>query len=163
MDAIANGGTGAGTDPKRRAAILGKAIGDREVTSEELSVLAKRAAEAHAASDDAPSAIALYRRALAFEPHSSELLTRIDDLLRDQGSPRERIALYRAVLARGDTSRKKELVHRIGAIEWHDLGDVAAATETYRSAIEDDADDADAYVALADLYAQAGRWEDLCL
>ncbi|HTB74892.1 MAG TPA: tetratricopeptide repeat protein [Polyangiaceae bacterium] len=156
---------GAGADPKRRAAILGKAIGEREVTSVELGALARRAAEAHAASDDAPSAIALYRRALAFEPHSGELLSRIDDLLRDQGSPRERIALYRAVLARGDASpasRKKELVHRIGAIEWHDLGDVAAATTTYRSAIADDADDADAHAALAELYAQAGRWEDLC-
>jgi tetratricopeptide (TPR) repeat protein len=162
LDALAQAGTGAGADPKRRAAVLGKAIGDRQVTSVEGSALARRAAEAHAASDDAPAAIALYRRALAFEPHSSELLSRIDDLLRDQGSPRERIALYRAVLAQGDTSRRKELVHRIGAIEWHDLGDMAAATTTYRSAIEDDADDADAHAALADLYAQAERWEDLC-
>ncbi len=162
LDALARAGTGAGADPKRRAALLGKAIGDRDVTSAELSALARRAAEAHAASDDAASAIALYRRALAFEPHSGELLSRIDDLLRDQGSPRERVALYRAVLERGDTSRRRELVHRIGAIEWHDLGDVAAATATYRGAIDDDADDAEAYVALADLYAEAGRWEDLC-
>ncbi len=162
LDAIAQVGSGAGADPKRRAAVLGRAIGDREVTSPELSALAKRAAEALATSDDAQGAIALYRRALAFEPHSSELLSRIDDLLRDQGSPRERIALYRAVLARGDTSRKRELVHRIGAIEWRDLGDIAAATATYRGAIDDDPDDADAYAALADLYAQAERWEDLC-
>ncbi len=65
---------GTGTDPKRRAAILAKAIGDREVASAELSALARRAAEAHSASGDAQSAIALYRRALSFEPHSSELL-----------------------------------------------------------------------------------------
>ncbi len=158
LDAV----TGAGTDPKRRAAILGKAIGEREVVSAELSELAKRTAEAHTASGDAPSAIALYRRALSFEPQSGELLSRIDDLLRDQGSPKERVALYRAVLARGDTTRKRELAHRIGAIEWHDLGDIGAATATYREALEDDPEDVDAYVALSDLYAVAERWTDLC-
>ncbi len=154
---------GAGTDPKRRATILGEAIGDREVVSAELSELARRTAEAHTASGDAASAIALYRRALAFEPQSGDLLSRIDDLLRDQGSPKERIALYHAVLARGDTARKKELVHRIGAIQWHDLGDIGAATATYREAFADDAEDVDAYVALSDLYALAERWADLLL
>ncbi|HEX4449170.1 MAG TPA: hypothetical protein VH044_20670, partial [Polyangiaceae bacterium] len=153
---------GTGTDPKRRAAILGNAIGEREVTSAELSALAKRGAEAHAATGDAQAAIALYRRALAFEPHSSELLARIDELLRDLGSPRERVALYRAVLARGDTNRRRELVHRIGAIERHDLDDLAAATATYRGALDDDPDDADAFVALAELYALLEHWADLC-
>ncbi len=66
------------------------------------------------------------------------------------------------MLARGDTSRKRELVHRIGAIEWHDLGDIAAATATYRGAIEEDADDAEAYDALANLYAQGELWNELC-
>ncbi|HEY8040437.1 MAG TPA: tetratricopeptide repeat protein, partial [Polyangiaceae bacterium] len=152
---------GPGTDPKRRAAILGKAIGEREVTSEDLSALTKRAAEAHAASGDVQAAIALYRRALVFEPQSAELLSHIDDLLRDQGSPEERVALYRAALARGGTARRKELLHRIGAIERHDLADVAAAIATYRAALEDDADDADAYSALGELYATAGRWDEL--
>ena len=158
LDAVA----GTGTDPKRRAAVLGAAIGERDVVSAELSELARRAAEACTASGDAPAAIALYRKALSFEPQSSELLSRIDDLLRDQGSPRERVALYRAVLARGDTTRKKELVHRIGAIEWHDLGDIGAATATYSAALEEDPEDADAYIALSDLYACAERWADLC-
>ncbi len=44
FDAVAR--AGAGADPKRRAAVLGRAIGEREVTSAELSALAKRAAEA---------------------------------------------------------------------------------------------------------------------
>jgi tetratricopeptide (TPR) repeat protein len=153
---------GAGTDPKRRATILGHAIGEREVTSAELSALAKRGAEAHATTGDAQAAIALYRRALAFEPHSAELLSRIDDLLRDLGSPRERVALYRAVLARGDTRRRRELVHRIGAIERHDLNDLAAATATFRGALDDDPEDADAFAALAELYALLEQWADLC-
>ena len=152
---------GPGTDPKRRALILGHAIGERGVTSEELATLAKRGAEAYAASGDAPAAIALYRRALAYEPQSSELLSRVDDLLRDQGSPGERVALYRAALARASAARRKELLHRIGVVERHDLADLAAAVETYRLALSDDEDDADAYAALCDLYSQTGRWLEL--
>ena len=152
-----------GTDAKRRATILGHAIGDRDVTSDDMSILAKRAAEAHLAAGDAQAAIDLYRRALSFEPHSAELLSRVDDLLRDQGSPIERIALYRAALDRGGTSRRRGLLHRIGAIQRHDLGDAAAAIETYRAALDDDLDDADAHAALAELYAQSERWDDLCV
>ncbi|MDP8998637.1 MAG: hypothetical protein M3O46_00820, partial [Myxococcota bacterium] len=92
----------------------------------------------------------------------TELLLRVDELLRDQGSPKERIALYRAVLARGDVDNKRALLRRIGAIEQHDLGDAAAAIETYCAALDDDADDADAEAALRDLYAQCERWDDLC-
>ncbi|HEX3769911.1 MAG TPA: tetratricopeptide repeat protein [Polyangiaceae bacterium] len=161
LDAL-DGFAGAGTDPKRRAAVLGEAVGDHEVTSPDLSALVKRTAEAHATSGDATAAIALYRRALAFEPQSGELLARIDDLLRDQGNPRERIALYRAVLARGDTDRKRELLHRIGAIEWHDLGDAGAAIGTYRGALTDDPDDAEAFRALSELYAHVELWSELC-
>ncbi|HEX3345634.1 MAG TPA: tetratricopeptide repeat protein, partial [Polyangiaceae bacterium] len=152
---------GSGTDPKKRAAILGKAIGDREVTSEELAALAKRAAEAHASGGDVQTAITLYRRALAFEPSSAELLSRIDDLLRDQGSPKERVALYRAAISGAGPGRRRELLHRIGVIERHDLGDVAGAIATYRAALDDDPDDADAYTALGELYEQAAQWNEL--
>ncbi len=128
------------------------------MTSDELSALAKRAAEAHAASGDVQAAIALYRRALVFEPQSSDLLSRIDELLREQGSPRERIALYFAALARGDATRRRELLHRIGAIERNDLGDVVAAIGTYRAALAEDPDDADAHTALAELFAQTEQY-----
>ena len=152
---------GSGTDPKKRAAILGKAIGEREVTSEELAALAKRAAEAHASGGDVQTALALYRRALSFEPNSAELLSRIDDLLRDQGSPKERVALYRAAIPRAGAGRRRELLHRIGVIERHDLGDVKGAIATYRAALDDDPDDADAYTALGELHAQAAQWGEL--
>ncbi|HEY4015464.1 MAG TPA: tetratricopeptide repeat protein [Polyangiaceae bacterium] len=158
-----DGASVSGTDAKRRAAILGAAIGERDVTTEELEALAIRAAEAHSSAGEIPGAIALYQRALTFDPHSTELLSRIDDLLRDQGSPAERVALYRAALARGGSATKrKELLHRIGAIERHDLSDPAAAIATFRAALEDDAEDADAQVALGELYAQSARWTDLC-
>lgn len=153
--------TGPAVDSKRRAVVLAHAIGDREVDSEEMSALARRAAEALAACGDAPSAIALFRRALAFDPHSSELLARIDDLLRDQGSPTERIALYRAALLRAGPDQRRELLHRIGSIETHDLRDTHAAIATFRTALTDDPEDADAHGALEELYRQAERWEDL--
>ncbi len=150
-----------GVDPKRRAAILVKAMGDHAVSSAELGALARRAADALAASADLPGAIAMYRRALAFEPQSTELLSRIDDLLRDQGSPTERIALYRAALEGAGPGRRRELLHRIGAIERADLSDPTAAIATYRLALEDDRDDADAHAALVELYGQTARWAEL--
>jgi tetratricopeptide (TPR) repeat protein len=152
---------GPGTDPKRRAALLAKAMGDRAVTSEELGVLARRTADALSAGGDVGAAIAMYRRALAFEPQSAELLSRIDDLLRDQGTPAERVALYRAALEGASGARRRELLHRIGAVERADLGDPAAAIATYRLALEDDADDTDAHRALAELYEQTQSWKEL--
>ncbi len=159
IDAI--GSTAA--DPKRRAALLGEAIGEREVTSTELCDLATRAAESHAATGDAQTALVLYRRALAFDPRSAELLSRVDDLLRDRGSPRERIALYRAALARGAPEQRRGLIHRIGTIEWRDLNDLPAAIATYRAALEGDADDLEAQAALEELFARAELWDDLSL
>src|SRR5580692_753372 len=150
----------ASTDAKRRAAIFCQAIGDREISSSDLVTLAVRAAENSAATGDAEGALALYRRALAFDPQSADLLARVDDLLRDRGSPRERIALYRSALARGSPERRRELIHRIGTVEWRDLGDLDAAITTYLAALEGDADDAEAAAALETLYAKAERWTE---
>ena len=149
------------TDAKRRAAIFCEALGERDVTSEDLVALAVRAAENSAAVGDAEGALGLYRRALAFDPQSPDLLGRVDDLLRDRGSPRERIALYRSALARGSPERRRELIHRIGTVEWRDLGDLDAAITTYCAALEGDGDDAEAAAALETLYAKAERWDDL--
>jgi tetratricopeptide (TPR) repeat protein len=149
------------TDSTRRAAILAGAIGSREVDSAELGVLARSAAESLAASGDVPSAIMLLRRALAFEPHSNGLLVRIDELLREQGNASERIALYRVTLEHAGPGRRREILHRIGGIQRHDLGDVDAAIGTYLLALEHDPDDSDAYGALEELYTSAGRWAPL--
>lgn len=150
------------TEPKKRASLLADALGDDAVSDAETSALAKRAGEALATSGDVERAIALYRRALAWEPQSQELLARIDELLRDRGSPEERVALHRAALEKAGPERRRELLHRIGGIQWHDLNDFDGAIATYGQALEDDADDADAYAALADLYDHASRHEELC-
>jgi tetratricopeptide (TPR) repeat protein len=158
LDALA----GSGVDAKRLASLLGKALGDRPVTSNELSALAKRVGEAHAASGDVAAAIAAYRRALDFEPSSGELLGRVDELLRDQGNPLERVELYRAALARGvEGKRRRELLHAIGVLTRDDLRDTAAAIESYKAALVDDSDDTDAHAALVDLYTATEAWEAL--
>jgi tetratricopeptide (TPR) repeat protein len=154
-------GTG---DAARRAAALRDALGDRAVDGPELSFLARRAGEALVAAGDVAGALAVLRRALAFEPSSVELLGRVDTLLREQGSPEERVALYRAALAQAaEPSRRRELLHAIGAIERRDLGSQSsgAAISTYRRALAEDPGDAIALDALLEILQDLGAWEDL--
>ncbi|MBX3190957.1 MAG: tetratricopeptide repeat protein [Labilithrix sp.] len=151
------------TDRKKRAAILGKGLGDRPVESAEIFVLAKRVGEEHAAAGDVKSALGAYRRALAFEPSSAELIARVDELLREQGNPEERVALYRAALERGpDAARRKELLHGIGAIERAELKNPDAAIGAYKRALKDDPKDHAAHGALVELYTETHAWDDLC-
>jgi tetratricopeptide (TPR) repeat protein len=145
----------------RVAAIFAGALGDREITSDHLSLLAKRAAEAHVACGHLPAAITLYRRALGYEPYSPDLLSRIDDLLRQQGTPAERVALYRDALPGGDVAQRKDVLFRIAAIERLELQDADAAIATYRLALEDDAGDVEASERLAELFAEGKRWPEL--
>ncbi|WP_438038849.1 tetratricopeptide repeat protein [Sorangium sp. So ce128] len=148
-----------GSESARRAPALAGALGDRAVDSPALSHLARRAGEALLASGDVTQALALYRRALAFEPSSLDLIARVDALLREQGSPEERLALYREALAQPCApARRRELLHAIGTIQRRDVGDLAGAAATYRAAIEDDAGDDAAYEALLDTYAAGGAW-----
>ncbi|WP_437935552.1 tetratricopeptide repeat protein [Sorangium sp. So ce341] len=151
-----------GSESARRAPTLAGALGDRAVDSAPLSHLARRAGEALLASGDVTRALALYRRALAFEPSSRELIARVDALLREQGSPEERLALYREALAQPcPPARRRELLHAIGTIQRRDVGDLAGAAETYRAAIEDDPGDDAAYEALLETYAAGGAWDAL--
>ena len=64
--------------------------------------LGREAAEASVAAGDLAGGIERYRALLQFEPSSPELLARIDELYAEQGNPAERVALYRAALARAD-------------------------------------------------------------
>ena len=155
-------GLSAGGDAARRASALRDALGDRAVDHPALALLARRAGEALVASGDVVGALAVLRRALAFEPSSSELLARVDALLREQGSPGERLALYRAALEQAvDPARRAALLHAIGVIERRDLGDAAAARLTYRLALDESPDDRVAFTALLEIHEAAGAWEDL--
>jgi tetratricopeptide (TPR) repeat protein len=150
----------AASDPTKRASILSRGLGEAPIDSPEMLHLAKKTGEALALAGDVSSALGQYRRALAFEPSSTELLSRVDDLLREQGSPGERVQLYRAALERGPSpERRRELLHKIGAIQRSDVGDRAGAIETYKTALASDPDDGEARTALAGLYSETEAWD----
>jgi tetratricopeptide (TPR) repeat protein len=145
------------SDAAGRAEALSKALGEREITSPLLADLARRAGEALTASGEPARALAILKKALAFSPSSPELLEKVDALLREQGDPEERIALYRAALERAeDASGRGKALHAIGAIELREQKNAAAAIETYRRAVANDPEDKAARMALVDAHAAAG-------
>jgi tetratricopeptide (TPR) repeat protein len=147
---------------RRTASILTQAIGDLVIDSPPLLLLAQRAAEAHVASGDGVAGLSWYRRALAYDPASPDLLARVDDLLRELGASAERVTLYRTALDHtSDPQRRRELLHTIASIERTDLRDASAAIATYESAAAEDPTDVDATAALGELYAEAGHWGEL--
>jgi len=152
-----------GIEPKRRAAYLAKALGDRPVDSPELLGLAVNLGEESAAAGDVAAALAAYRRALAYDPTSADLIARVDQLLQEQGNPQERVALYRAALERGaEPARRRQLLHNIGTIERYELLNAEAAIAAYRRAVVDDPADRVANAALVELYTETEAWEELC-
>ena len=154
---------GTNLDPKRRAALLIKALGEKVIDSQELMGLAMRAGEESANAGDVAAALAAYRRALAFEPSSPELVARVDQLLQEQGNPEERVALYHAALERGaEPARRRQLLHSIGTIERYELLDPKAAIAAYKQALANDAGDRAAHAALVELYTETEAWDDLC-
>src|SRR5262249_33839368 len=120
-----------------------------------------RTGEARAESGDVPGALAVYRRALQFEPSSPELLGRVDALLAEQGTPEERLALYRdALKGATEPARRQQLLHSIGSIERR-MGAHAAAVVTYRKALEEDPAGVPAHEALIEIHASRSAWEPL--
>src|SRR5258706_11958065 len=74
LDALA----AAAGDAVRQAGLLAGALGDRVVDRPALFDLAKRAGQALVSAGDPSGALAAYRRALAFEPSSRDLIGKID-------------------------------------------------------------------------------------
>jgi tetratricopeptide (TPR) repeat protein len=149
-------------DAKRRAAIFVRALADRPVEDSAHLLLARHTGDALAATGDVQGALAVFRRALAFDPSSRDLITRVDGLLRDQGSPRERVALYSAALEReADPAQRRRMLHQIGATLRHELRELDEAAEVYRQILALEADDRDAHAALLELYTELGAFTDL--
>ncbi len=149
-------------DAKRRSGIFVRALGNRPVEDSATLLLARHTGDALAATGDVQGALATYRRALAFDPSSRDLIARVDGLLRDQGSPRERVALYEAALEREtDPAQRRKLLHQIGATQRHELRDLDEAAESYRQVLGLDPEDRDAHAALCELYTELGAFTDL--
>ncbi|HRG95079.1 MAG TPA: tetratricopeptide repeat protein [Polyangiaceae bacterium] len=152
-----------GLDAKRRSALFSAALGELEVDSPGLLALARRAGDALSLAGDVASALGVYRRALAFDPSSEDLMSRVDELLKEQGNAEERVALYRSALEQDpERERRRQLLHGIGSIERYELLNPQAAIEAYQRALADDQHDREAFAALAALFAETERYAELC-
>jgi tetratricopeptide (TPR) repeat protein len=144
-------------EPLRAAELLAEAARDVVVDGAELRDLAREAAEALVATGEVARAVETYRRVLAFEPASSELLARVDELLAAQGSPEERLSLYESALAQAGTKKRRhELLHAIARLRRKDLADPRGAAETLTAMIRENPLDAAAHDALVDVLAELG-------
>lgn len=153
-----------GLDAKKRGALFSRALGDLEVDSAGMLALARRTGDALALAGDVASALGVYKRALAFDASSEELVSRVDELLKEQGNAEERVALYRSALEQGtgDRERRRQLLHGIGSIERYELLNPGAAILAYRAALRDDAQDREAFAALVALYGETSQFGELC-
>ncbi len=145
-------------DPALRAAALADAFEGHAVDSPGMLDLARAAGEALALAGDVARAVEAYRAALAFDPVSTELLQRIDELLAQGGSPGDRLALYQSALDQAaEPARRRELLHAIAALQRREMGDLTAAIETWRAALAEDPRDWAAHQALAQALAESGQ------
>jgi len=143
-------------DRARHAALLGQALGDRAIDSPALLELAKATGEALARAGDIPHAVDVYRRALAYDTSSRDLMQRVDELLTEQGAPAERLALYASTLEQeADATRRRDLLHRMAVLQRRELGDPAAAIATWRRALSEEPRDFVAHQALVDALGEA--------
>ena len=147
-----------GADPARRAELLLSVVADLPIDDAATAELGREAADALATTGDLARALETFRRLLAFDPSSAELLRRVDELLAEQGSPEERLALYRGALAgASDDSRRRELLRAMARLQRRDLGDLAGAIETLRTLVAENPADIAAHEALVDAYGASGE------
>jgi tetratricopeptide (TPR) repeat protein len=124
--------------------------------------LSARAGELFAGLGDHVRALALYRRALAFEPESDALFGAVDELLRRTERHEERALLYKSGLEhKYEPADRSRFLHTIAELERRQLVRPDDAIATYRQAVELDEQDARALDALTELYGERERWSDL--
>jgi tetratricopeptide (TPR) repeat protein len=145
--------------PAALARVLAEALGSAPVDSPERLELAQAAAEAQVTSGELSAAIAIYRRALDHAPNSAELVHRMDELLTEQGSPAERVELYRSALTTAeDPARRRELLHALARVQLRELGDRAGALGTWRQALAEDPRDPAAHHAVLEIHTESGEY-----
>lgn len=148
--------------PAERAAALQRALGDLAIDTPHLARLARETAEAQVAAGDTQGAIQTYRRALAYEPTSPELLRHVDELLEQRGSPQDRLALYRAALEQpADAARRRDLMHAIARIQQKDLGDLEGAVATWQQLVAEHPSDLTAHESLMNAFRTTGNKDAL--
>lgn len=139
--------------PEERARVLVEALGDRAIEGPELQALTIATGEALALAGDLGGAVRVYRRALTFEPENADLLGRVDELLAEQGSPEERLALYEEALGRGpEPARKQHLLHSMARLLGGELRRPDDAIRVWQAALAIDPRDPAAHQALVDAF-----------
>jgi tetratricopeptide (TPR) repeat protein len=134
-----------------------------EGSSEARRVLRGRIGElCEAVLDDAEGAIEAWRDCLEDDPGDRQALAALDRLYERTSNWRALVEVLRATerLADDPNVRRQVLV-RIAAILADKLGDVGEAILAYRTVVDDFGMEIGSLAALAGLYAQAGRWQDL--
>ncbi len=135
-----------------------EAIADDDETT---AKLARRTGEIFADLGDVTAALKWYRRVHSFEPESEELFDAIDALLQKEKRHEERVKLYRAALDYREGERRLSLLHSIADLEERELGRLEDAVDTYRAALDVDADDTTSLDRLTELYKKLERHQDL--
>ena len=144
-------------DRARSAELLLSALSERALDSAPLIELAKATGDALAAAGDLPQAVEIYRRALAQDSQSRELMQRVDELLTEQGAPEERLALYSSTLEREtDPVRRRDILHRVALLQRRELGNPAAAIAIWRRAVTEEPRDLVLHQSLVDALHEAG-------
>lgn len=141
------------------ASELEKIASDEPATAK----LAERTGELFEQLGDIDRALVFFRRAYAFAPEDQKAaFDAIDRLLTKAKRPVERVALYRESLDhRHDSSDRVRTLHVIAGLQEAELGDDAAAIETYRAAVDTEDTDTTSLDALTRLFAKNARWDDL--
>lgn len=146
----------------RLAELFAIEVASAEEEDEPTARLCARAGEIFAKHERNQEALGLLRRALAFEPESETLFDAIDTLLKKVGTAAERVQLYRDALEhRYQPEDQQRLLHVIAELEEGKLGNVDAAIEAHRLAVEADENNAASLDALTRLYQQTERFDDL--
>jgi len=146
----------------RLAEIYATELGTIDADDAHSAELARRTGELFDSLDKPDRALEFYRRALEFSPESRSLFDAIDAILKRLSRHEERVKLYRGALEhRFDAPDRLATLHTIAALERRELGRADAAIETYRAALEVEDMDPRTLDALAELYTERERWEDL--
>lgn len=148
--------------PLRLAELLSAQVATVQDDDDATAALCRRAGEILAEHGKSEQALALLKRALAFEPDSVELFEGVDALLQKVGSAEERVQHYRDALEhRFDPEDQQKLLLVIAELEEGKLGNVDAAIEAHRRAVEGDETNEASLDALTRLYRKTESWAEL--
>jgi len=150
------------SEASARADLLTLALGERTIDSDEIVLVAQRLGDAAMLAGDRTRALDAYKRALDYAPASPELMAGVDLLLREQGTPHDRVRLYRSALAKEARPDKRHgLYLAIVALQRKELGDAGGAMETLRAGLAEGPDDA-MEASLYELFCETGAFADAC-